>query len=212
MGNGNGTVGKLNTATGGIIVYKMPDPAARDPHTPIFDQKGRLFFTLQGSNMVGRLIPETGEIKLITLPTAEARPYGIKVNSQGVIWLCYNGSNKLASIDPETMEVREYRCRHRRRESAGSRSRATTRCGMSISRSGLLGRLNPKTGEVKDVALAERRAVSPLRDCGGGRRHLVQRVEPAARRAGSIRSENREVPELGDSFGSRPHQAHDGVA
>jgi virginiamycin B lyase len=108
MGNANGTVGKLNPATGGITVYKMPDPAARDPHTPIFDQKGRLFFSLQGSNMVGRLIPETGEIKLITLPTADARPYGIKVNSQGIPWLCYNGSNKLASINPDTMEVREY--------------------------------------------------------------------------------------------------------
>ena len=74
----------------------------------MFDQQGRLWFTLQNSNMVGRLIPETGETRLITLPTADARPYGIKVDSRGVMWVCYNGSNKLASIDPETMEVKEY--------------------------------------------------------------------------------------------------------
>ena len=53
--------------------YKMPDPDARDPHTPIFDREGTLWFTLQNSNMVGRLEPATGEIKLVTMPTARAR-------------------------------------------------------------------------------------------------------------------------------------------
>jgi virginiamycin B lyase len=107
-GNGNGTVGKLNPRTGDITEYKMPDPAARDPHTPAFDEQGRLWFTLQGSNMIGRLTPSTGDIKLITLPTANARPYGIVVNSTGVPWVAYNGSNKIARLDPETMAVKEY--------------------------------------------------------------------------------------------------------
>ncbi len=35
MGNGNGTIGKLDPATGDITVFEMPDPAARDPHTPV---------------------------------------------------------------------------------------------------------------------------------------------------------------------------------
>ena len=56
MGNGNGTIGKLNPATGEITVYKMPDPNARDPHTPIWLKDGTtLFFTLQQSNMIGRM-------------------------------------------------------------------------------------------------------------------------------------------------------------
>ena len=33
LGNGNGTIGKFVPATGEITVFKMPDPAARDPHT-----------------------------------------------------------------------------------------------------------------------------------------------------------------------------------
>ena len=37
-GNGNGTVGKLDPATGKITAYPMPDPNARDPHTPIFNR------------------------------------------------------------------------------------------------------------------------------------------------------------------------------
>jgi streptogramin lyase len=210
MGNANGTVGKLNPATGGITVYKMPDPAARDPHTPIFDQKGRLFFSLQGSNMVGRLIPETGDIKLITLPTADARPYGMKVNSQGLIWVCYNGSNKLASINPDTMEVREYPV-----PTPGTRIRRlalssddTVWCRL---RSRIAWPPEPDDREVK-MAVAERAAVSALCDCGRERCHLVQRIVPAARYAGSIRPENREVSELADSVRRRHHQAHDGVA
>jgi virginiamycin B lyase len=33
---------KLNPSTGEITEYKMPDPAAKDPHTPVFDQHGAL--------------------------------------------------------------------------------------------------------------------------------------------------------------------------
>jgi len=55
--------------TGDITEYRMPDPAAKDPHTPLFDKQGMLWFTLQNSNMIGRLNPATGEIKLATAPT-----------------------------------------------------------------------------------------------------------------------------------------------
>ena len=52
----------LDPTTGKIPVYPMPDPAARDPHTPIVPQSGDLWFTLQNSNMLGRLVPDTGDI------------------------------------------------------------------------------------------------------------------------------------------------------
>ena len=59
------------------------DPKARDPHTPLFDQKGTLWFTVQGANMVGRLNPETGESKVVTTPTPKANPYGMVITTQG---------------------------------------------------------------------------------------------------------------------------------
>jgi virginiamycin B lyase len=150
MGNGNGTIGKLVPATGEITVFKIPDPAARDPHTGVFDKNGTLYFTLQQSNMIGRLIPSTGEIKLITLPTPRALPYGLKQNSQGVVWISYNGSNKLASMDPVTMEVHEHVL-----PDAATRSRRLVITSDDTvwfvnSSLGRLGRLNPKTGEVKE--------------------------------------------------------------
>ena len=151
-GNANGTIGRLNPATGESTAYKMPDPAARDPHTPVFDKNGTLFFTLQQSNMVGRLTPATGDIKLVTMPTPRALPYGIVVNSQGVVWVCYNGSNKLASLDPGTLEVREHVLPD---PATRVRRLAVTSDDMVWyvnSTQGRIGRLNPKTGEVKEWA------------------------------------------------------------
>jgi virginiamycin B lyase len=149
-GNGNGTIGRLTPSTGEITVFKMPDPAARDPHTAIFGKDGRMYFTLQQSNMLGRFDPKSGETKLVTLTTPRALPYGIKQDSQGTIWVSYNGSGKLASMDPETLAVKEYRLPD---EKTRSRRLAITRDDMIWfvnSAVGRLGRLNPKTGEVKE--------------------------------------------------------------
>jgi virginiamycin B lyase len=151
MGNGNGTIGKLNPATGEITVHKMPDPNARDPHTPIWLKDGTtLFFTLQQSNMIGRMNTTTGEIKLVTVPTPRALPYGIKVNSQGRVWVSYNGSNGVAEVDPVTMAIKEYKLP---RPGTTVRRLAITSDDMVWfvnSSLGALGRLNPKTGEVKE--------------------------------------------------------------
>jgi virginiamycin B lyase len=149
-GNKNGTMGRLDPKTGEIAVHKMPDPAARDPHTAVFDAKGILWFTLQQSNMIGRLDPASGEVRLVTVPTEDARPYGIKVDAKGALWVACNGSNCLIKVDPKTM--------------------ALTRIGLPIpettvrrldiaadgmiwyvnSSQGRLGRLDPATGEIEE--------------------------------------------------------------
>ena len=149
-GNSKGLVGKLDPKTGDVTEYKMPDPAGRDPHTPLFDQKGMLWFTLQQANMVGRLNPATGEIKLVTMPTPRSLPYGMVINSAGVPFIVDFGTNKVSSIDPATMQVRDYPL-----PNADSRPRRIAITGDDIiwyadySR-GYLGRLDPKTGAVKE--------------------------------------------------------------
>jgi virginiamycin B lyase len=100
-------IGKLDPKTGQVTEYPMPDAKARGPHTPIFDPKGRLWFTLQ-SGMVGRLIPETGVMKVAVTPTSNTYPYGIVVNSRGVPWYVDFRGNRLGEVDPETMAIREH--------------------------------------------------------------------------------------------------------
>jgi virginiamycin B lyase len=146
-----GYIGKLDPKTGDITEYKMPDPAARDPHTPLFDKDGVLWFTLQNANMVGRLDPKTGDIKLVTMPTPKSQPYGMVFTSDGdTIFFDMFGTNKMASIDRKTLAIKEYPL-----PDSGSRPRRIAITSDDIiwygdySR-GRLGRLDPKTGKVTE--------------------------------------------------------------
>src|SRR5215510_10381425 len=87
----------------------MPDPEAKDPHTLLFDRNGILWFTVQNANRIGRLDPKTGDIKLLTPPTAKSRPYGMAVNSKGTLFVVQFGTNSVASVDPATLQIREYK-------------------------------------------------------------------------------------------------------
>jgi virginiamycin B lyase len=58
--------------------------------------------------MMGRLNPQTGEIKLVTMPTTRSLPYGVVFDSKDRPFVVLFGTNKVASLDPETMAVKEY--------------------------------------------------------------------------------------------------------
>jgi len=149
-GNSAGLIGKLDPKTGDVTEYKMPDPAARDPHTPLFDKKGILWFTVQGANMVGRLDPSTGAIKLVTAPTPRSLPYGMVIDSDGAPWFVQFGVNKLARVDPTTMEIKEYTLPN---PDTRPRRVAIDWQGMlwySDYSRGYLGRFDPKTGAVRE--------------------------------------------------------------
>src|SRR5436305_2069345 len=97
--NSKGYVGVLVPRTGDVKEYPMPDADAKDPHTPIFDAKGRLWFSVQGGNKIGRIDPSTGEVKLVDSLTPKSRPYGVKLDSKGVPYVVLFGTNKVARLD-----------------------------------------------------------------------------------------------------------------
>jgi virginiamycin B lyase len=149
-GNNTALIGKLDPNTGLVTEYPLPDPNARDPHTLNFDQSGILWFTVQQANMVGRLDPADGSIKLLTSPTPKSRPYGLKINAQGVPVFVEFGTNKVATIDPKTLAIKEYTL-----PDPGARPRrlAIDPDGVvwyaDFAR-GYLGRLDLATGAVKE--------------------------------------------------------------
>ena len=106
-GNFKSHIGKFDVKTGQFTEYRMPDPKARDPHTPMFDKTGNLWFTVQGGNMIGRLIPATGAIKLIESTSPRSLPYGTVFDTKNVLWIVLFGTNKIASID-QNMKMTEY--------------------------------------------------------------------------------------------------------
>ena len=101
-GNSNGTIGRINPKTDEIRVYPLSNPEAKDPHTMAFAEDGSLWFTVQNSNFVGRLDPETGDTWFTRPPTERARPYGIRRDSHGMLWIAYRGAYKIARVNPET--------------------------------------------------------------------------------------------------------------
>ena len=145
-------IGKLDPKTGKVTQYPMPDAAAKDPHTPLFDQKGTLWFTVQGANYVGRLDPKSGKVEIEQSPTPRSLPYGMVVDSHGSPFFDEFGVNKIGKIDPASMKIQEFTL-----PDAASRPRRIAITGDDViwftdySR-GYLGRLDPKTGEVKEFA------------------------------------------------------------
>jgi virginiamycin B lyase len=130
----------------------MPDPKARDPHTMVFNRAGLMYFTVQAGNFVGTLDPKApdGAIKLVSPPTANARPYGIVLSSKEVPFFDEFNAPNIGSIDPATLKVKEYPLPDK-----GARPRR-----IAIAKDdtvwygdyarGYLGHLDPKTGKVEE--------------------------------------------------------------
>jgi virginiamycin B lyase len=152
-GNGNGHIGKLDPETGKVTRYPMPDSAARDPHTLLFGRNGDIWFTVQGGNYVGHLVKASGQVHLIKVPTPNARPYGIVLDSKGRPWFNEFGTNKIAMVEPSTMQLREFTLPD---PAARGRRIAVTPDDMvwyvDYAR-GFLGRLDPATSKVDEWAM-----------------------------------------------------------
>lgn len=146
-------IGKLDPKTGNVTEYPVQkaEPTARGPHTPIFDQKGQLWFTLQ-SGHVGRLIPASGEMKIVPAPSGAGNtyPYGIRINSQGIPWYVDFRGNRIASIEPSTMAIKEITL-----PDAAARPRriaitADDAVWYTDFARGYIGRYDPKTGAIRE--------------------------------------------------------------
>ena len=95
--------------------YELPIPA-HYPHTIRIDKKNIVWFTLAGSEQVGRLDPATSEVYLIDLPkhkplgmSASTMPYGIDVSPvSGQIWYARLFADRIGYIDPETLKAHEF--------------------------------------------------------------------------------------------------------
>lgn len=86
------------------------------PHTIRVDKKGYIWFTLAGSEKVGRLDAEVSEFDIIDLPKAVSggisggtQPYGIDINPiDDTMWYGRLYGDKVGKVDSETLEVTEY--------------------------------------------------------------------------------------------------------
>ena len=106
-GNKNGTVGKLDPKTGEVTDYKMPDPAAKDPHTAVFDRKGILWFTLQHQQHGRPAGPGHRRHQARHDENAGRAPLRHQDRRRGLSLGRLQRRNCLVKVDPATMELTE---------------------------------------------------------------------------------------------------------
>lgn len=145
-GNRLGFIGRMDPNTGQMARFTMPDESVKDPHTLVFSGRDTIWFTAQWSNFIGRMNKRNGAIEGVHLPLDRARPYGIRLDSNGRPWVALLGTNALATVDPETLELEIYRTP--RAETRPRRIAITSDDAVWYTDydQGFLGRLEPQTG------------------------------------------------------------------
>ena len=103
-GNGNGTIGRLDPASGRTTEFKTPSGGG-GPHTLIItDDQSTIWFTMQSGNKVASLQTRTGSIK--EYPSSGG-PYGLALDHAGNVWFCRMGDNKMGRLDPKSGQMTE---------------------------------------------------------------------------------------------------------
>jgi len=97
-GNGNGTIGELDPASGKVIEHRTPSGGG-NPHTAVLDAAGDVWFTGQGGGYLGRLERKTGRITEVPMPGG---PYGLAIDRRGRVWVCRMGADALGVYDPKS--------------------------------------------------------------------------------------------------------------
>lgn len=173
-GNGDAHIGRIDPQTGDIQRVDMPEGELQDPHTIVEDSQGRLWFTAQWANQIGRYDRETGAIAHVDVPTERARPYGIAIDDNGIVWVVLLGSNKIARITPD-MELTEIELP---RPEARPRRIAITDRGIWYGdyAEGYLGVYDPETGTFEEwnISPAEQSGPYAMAADGQGRIWLVE--------------------------------------
>jgi len=161
-GNRNGLIGRYDPKSEEIEEIMMPDSAARDPHTLIFDQaEENIWFTVQGGNMMGRLNIESRKVDLIRSKTARSRPYGIKLAPDGSVWVVLFGTNKLAHIDPQSLELEEIELPRRGARPRRLQILADGRLWYGDYAEGTLGSYEPSSGQFTEWQMPQGAGARP---------------------------------------------------
>src|SRR5436853_4269554 len=127
-----------------LLPHKNPDAFA---HDPAVGADGIVWFADQHGSYIGRLDPETGEVKEFPTPTPNSGPHGIIVAPDGMVWYTGNAAGRIGRLDPKTGAITEF-------PTPGARDPHTPlwyngKVWFTAQNANKYGVLDPKTGDVK---------------------------------------------------------------
>ena len=134
-----------------IQEWLVPTLGSR-PHDPLYAPDGSIWWTGQWANVLGRLDPETGDLKEYPLKTPRSGPHGLTADKAGNIWYTGNSAGLVGKLDPKTGEVTEYPMPDpAARDPHTPIFDAAGNFWFTVQHGNMVGRLDPETGDIKLV-------------------------------------------------------------
>jgi virginiamycin B lyase len=103
----SGHVGRINTATGEMLIVKTPSNNTY-PYGIRLNAQGQPWYVDFRGNRIGSVDPKTMAIKEYTLPNADSRPRRLTILQDGVIYYTDFPRGMLGRFDPKTGQVKEW--------------------------------------------------------------------------------------------------------
>jgi len=97
-------------SAGSAIPLLAEYPVSGSPHYVATESTGRTWFTLPGSNAIGRLVVTSTmdyHVSTFAVPTTDSEPYRLKY-AAGKVWFTERTGNKIGRLDPATGQVTEF--------------------------------------------------------------------------------------------------------
>ncbi|MEX0959930.1 MAG: hypothetical protein WDZ63_11645 [Burkholderiales bacterium] len=138
--------GKLGNFQGKVSEWAVPTPEfARDP-APGPD--GDIYIAVMYGNKIARFDTEAEKFKEWDLPPG-ARPHGLLVDRQGIVWYTGNGNGTIGRLDPKSGKVTEFK------SPTGGDPHTLITDGkgtiwFSMQRANKIGRLDMRSGKITE--------------------------------------------------------------
>jgi virginiamycin B lyase len=130
--------------------WEVPTRGQRS-RDPIEAADGTIWWAGQWGNLIGKINPQTGEMKEYMLP-ANSMPHSVLLDSAGNVWYTGNKNGTVGKLDPKTEKITVYKMPDP--NAKDPHTARFTRKGMmffSLQQSNMIGRLDPATGAIKLV-------------------------------------------------------------
>lgn len=130
-----------------IKEWDLPTPNSM-PHDPAVGLDGALWYTGMTANVLGRLDPNSGDIREYQLPQGSG-PHGLAVDKQGTVWYTANTKGVIGKLDPKTEKITEYPMPDEKADDP--HTPVFDRNGIlwfTVQNGNFVGRLDPQTGAI----------------------------------------------------------------
>ncbi len=134
--------------------WVVPTPGSR-PHDPLATPDGKIWWTGQSANKLGRVDPRTGEMEEFPLKSPLAGPHGLVNDKFGNIWYAGNWGAHLGKVDPKTGEVTEYKMPDPKARDPHTPlfDKDEKNLWFTLQQANMVGRMNMESGEIKLVTM-----------------------------------------------------------